>query len=339
MKTIPIIHCFDHGYVLPAGVAFQSMLERARSPGTHYALHVVGTALTDGDKTLLQRIVSKFPHASLEFHSPPTLDLPAFEKRGNLARDVFFKMLLPEMFPQYDVAIVSDVDVAYADDVASFFDAAGGDDDFYICGTADVGYASWRGRGILRDRGAPKFFCRYLRNMTDDERGKLVVGMGFTVMNLRACRSDGMVGHWFDFARKNFDRLVLLEQDVMNICCAPRVKVVSSRFMAIAGFEPEYRSLSEVERAANPAWDEMFANPVQMHYASGVKPWKFPHSACSELWFEACLSAGLFDRWRAWYGNFMTPQLRTMFGKSLLDIRIPIGKRDFHLQLHKEKRG
>lgn len=316
MRTIPIIHCFDHNYVLPAGVAFQSMLECAASPETRYALHVVGTALTDADKDLLNGVVSRFPQATLEFHEPPPLDLPAFERRGNLARDVFYKMMLPDILPQHDMVVVTDVDVAYSGDVASFFSAAvEGGDDFYICGTADIGYASWRGRGILRDIGAPHFFRRYQRNMTSEERGKLVVGMGLTVMNLSLCRRDGMTARWFDFARQNFDRLVLLEQDVMNICCSPKVKVVSSRFMAIAGYEPTYRGLSEAERKANPAWDEMFADPVQMHYASGVKPWKFPHSACSEMWFKACLAAGLFDRWRGWYWNYMKPQLRTAFGK------------------------
>ena len=339
MRTIPVIHCFDHNYVLPAGVAFQSMLEQATSPDTHYALHVVGTALTDGDKTLLSGIVAHFPQASLEFHDPPPLNLPAFENRGNLARDVFYKMMLPDLFPQYDLVIVSDVDVAYADDIASFFDAFGENEDFYVCGTEDIGYASWRARGILRDGGAPKFFKRYQRNMTAEERESLRIGMGFIVMNLRLCRADGMTARWFSFAQGNFDRLVLLEQDVINICCAPKVQAVSSRFMAIAGYEPAYRSLSEAERAANPAWDDMFAHPVQIHYASGVKPWKYPYSACSGLWFQACLSAGLFDLWRARYWHFMAPQFRTMFGKKLLDVRVPVGKRVFHLQLTKESVG
>ena len=50
------------------------------------------------------------------------------------------------------------------------------------------------------------------------------------------------------------------------------------------------------------------------------------------------LPAGLFDRWREWYARFMAPQMRTMFGKRLLDVRVPFGRRIFHVQLHKESR-
>ena len=262
MKEIPIVQCFDHNYVLPAGVAFQSLLEHAKSQDVKYLLHVIGTGLTDGDKDLLRGIVVKFPHANIFFHEPPKLDLPEYKTRGNLSRDVFYKMSIPDILPQYDVVIVSDVDVMYADDIASFRAAIHIDENCYLCGTEDVGYAAWRGRGILRDVGIPRFFGRYERQMTPDEREKLTLGAGFMLMNSRKCREDGMPEKWMSFARNNFHRLVLLEQDVMNICCAPAVKVVSSRFMAIAGYEPAYRNLSDSDRTANPAWDEMFAHPV-----------------------------------------------------------------------------
>lgn len=339
MKTVPIIHCFDHNYVLPAGVAFHSLLTHARTPGMHYELHAIGSGLTDADKELLNGIVSRFPNASVAFHEPPPLDLPVKRSHGNFSADMFYKMKIPEMFPGHDVALVSDVDVVYADDVAQLFEELHPDEDIYLCGTPDIGYSSWRGQGILRDTGAPKPFRRYERLMTEEERRKLLIGVGLFAMNLRLCRKDGMTERWFEFARGNFKRLILPEQDVLNICCHPKIKAVSSRFMAIAGHEPEYRALSGQERAANPAWDEMYANPVQIHFASGIKPWKYPQCACSRAWFEACLSAGLFDRWRTWYAYFTDPQMRTTFGRKLIDLHIPMGKSTIHIQCHREKRS
>ena len=338
MKTIPSVHCFNHNYVLPAGVAFYSLLQHACTPNARYAIHVIGTGLTDDDMSLLGDIVARFPQATLEFHDPPRLDLPVRRNLGNFSADIFYKMAIPEILPQYDGVIVSDVDVVYADDVASFANELRADEDCYLCGTPDIGFSAWRGSGILRDAGAPKSFRRYERLFTEEERKELVIGVGLFAMDGRLCRADGMTRRWLDFAKANFKRLILPEQDVLNICCHPRIKVVSSRFMAIAGYEPEYRTLSESQRAANPAWDEMFAHPVQIHYASAIKPWKFPHCACSRLWFEACLAAGLFDRWREWYARFMARHMRTMFGKRLLDVRLPFGRRIFHVQCHKESR-
>lgn len=337
MTAIPIIHCFDHNYVLPAGVAFQSLLEKAKTPDVIYALHVIGTGLTEEDKALLSSIVGKFCNATLNFIVAPELSLPEVHS-GNLSKDVFYKMLVPELFPQYDVVLIADVDVAYAGDAADLYNMLSCKEDYYVCGTEDVGYASWHKRGILRDLGAHKSFRRYFKKMSSEEIGKLAMGCGFFAMNTRLCRQDGMSSRWMDFAKENFRRLYLLEQDVINIVCHPKVKLVSSRYMAIAGYEPNYRRLTDAERAANPAWDEMFANPVQIHYASGIKPWKYPQCPCSKLWFEALLASGLFDRWREWYDSFMLPYMRMATGKTFLDFTIPLRKgKKLHFRLHKER--
>lgn len=337
MTVVPIVHCFDHNYVLPAGVAFQSLLSHARREGVEYALYVIGSGLDDGDKALLAGIVGKFKNARLEFLPAPTLPLPDV-KRGNFSRDMFYKMLVPELLMQYDTVLISDVDVVYSGDVADLYFELSGDEDFYVCGTEDVGYASWRRRGILKDSGAHKFFRRYFKQMSQEERDRLIMGVGFFAMNLRLCRQDGMSKKWMDFAIGNFGRLLLPEQDVINICCHPKIKLVGSRYMAIAGFEPDYRRLTDAERAANPAWDEMFLNPVQIHYASGIKPWKYPQCPYSRPWFESCLAAGLFDRWREWYARFMQPYTQMALGKRLVDCAVPLGRgRLLHIRCHKEK--
>lgn len=338
MKVVPIIHCFDHNYVLPAGVAFQSLLEKAKTPDVIYALHVIGSDISEEDKCLLNGIVARFANATIDYCVPPELELPEYRARGNFTKDMFYKLLIPDLFPQYDRVLVSDVDVVYAGDVAPLYDELAADEEVYVCGTEDVGFSVWRARGILKDSGAPSCFKRYDRNMSQEERSRLFMGVGLFVMNSRLFRRDGMSEKCIEFARNNFDRLVLPEQDVINIVCHPKVKLVSSRYMAIAGYEPNYRRLTDAERAANPAWDEMFANPVQIHYASGIKPWKYPQCPCSKLWFEALLASGLFDRWREWYDSFMLPYMRMATGKTFLDFTIPLhkGKR-LHLRVHKER--
>ncbi|MBO6067190.1 MAG: glycosyltransferase family 8 protein, partial [Kiritimatiellae bacterium] len=94
MTEVPIVHCFDHNYVLPAGVAFRSLLAHARHADVMYLLYVIGSGLTDDDKALLDGIVGKFENARLEFLPPPELPLPKL-KRGNFSRDMFYKMLVP----------------------------------------------------------------------------------------------------------------------------------------------------------------------------------------------------------------------------------------------------
>ncbi len=324
MNCIPIIHCFDHNYVLQAGVCFHSLLTHA-NPQRTYALHVVGTGLTEDDRADLHAIVGRFPNATLAFTEAPALDLPDFHG-GNFAKDLFYKLKTPELFPQYDIAIISDVDVVYADDIALAFDALN-DPHAYLAGPLDVSYAAWRGEGILRDLGAPKALRRYHRQFTGDERAQLRIGAGLMTFNLRKMREDRLSEQCFAFARANFARLILPEQDILNLVCQGRTCDYPPRLMAIAGYEEHYRQMSPEARQANPAWDAMFAHPVQIHYATGIKPWKYPASPMADLWFDALLASGLFPRWRAWIDHTLHHDERLRKRRRLFACACPLGSR------------
>ena len=336
MTVVPIVHCFDSNYVVPAAVAFHSLLTHAKSPDTIYVLHVIGRDLTVADKDLLCGVVAAFPNAKLVFHDPPKLDLE-LKTGGNLSIDVFYKMAVPDILDD-DVALIADVDVVYEGDVADLYHELKADEPFWLCGTADIGYAAWRGEGILRDSGELKFFKRYAKCMNGNDRAKLIMGAGFFAMNLKRCREEGATKKWFDFACANISKLLLLEQDVLNICSWPKIKVVSSRYMAIAAYWPEYMKKDEAARKANPAWDEMYSNPVQVHFASGIKPWKYPNTPLAGKWFDACVASGMLHRWREWYGKLMLQQTKFMLARKIVDWSFGIGRRTFRFVVAREKK-
>lgn len=337
MDTIPILHCFDHNYVLQAGVCFHSLLSHT-SPTRHYVLHVMATGLTAEDKDLLQGIVGHFRNATLVFDNPPKLDLPDL-KGGNFSKALFYKLALANLYPQYDRAIVSDVDVVYADDIALAYDVLPVDSSAYLAGPLDVTYASWRGEGILRDLGAPKSLRRYFSNFSAEERSQLRVGAGFMTFNLRRMREEQIPDRCFSFAKKNFKRLVLPEQDVLNLICGEDIVFYPPRMMAIASYATRYHSMTPAEKEDNPAWEAMFSHPVQIHYATGIKPWKYPASPMADLWFNALLDSGLFARWRTWIDNELNGEKNFLKRKRLFQWRIPLGKRrTLSFELTKETR-
>jgi lipopolysaccharide biosynthesis glycosyltransferase len=247
-------------------------------------------------------------------------------------------MAVPDILTD-DVALIADVDVVYDGDVADFYHELKADEDYWLCGTADIGYSAWRGKGILRDTGELKFFRRYSKFMSKQEREKLLIGVGFFAMNLKRCREEGAVGKWITFAKKNIKRVLLPEQDVFNICSWPKVKIVSSRYMAIAAYMPQYEKMTAEERAENSAWDDMYANPVQIHYASAIKPWKYPASPMAGKWFDACINAGMLHKWREWHGKLMAQQTRFTLARKILDWAFDIGHRRFRVVVAREKSG
>ncbi|MEG1480108.1 MAG: glycosyltransferase family 8 protein [Kiritimatiellia bacterium] len=299
MKTIPIVHCFDYKYIIPASVCFHSLL-RHGNRDCFYQLLVIGSGLTPEHCEALQAVVRPFPNASLEIIEAPKLDLPDGGEvlSANLSKDVFYKMLIPEIFPQYDRIIVSDVDIVYTGDTSGIMDFLPEDDDAYFAGIPDPGYAVWRNEGILRTLGTPKSFHRYDRFYTKEMKEKLWLNTGYMVLNAKKMRADKISQKCMAYANANFKRLVLLDQDVLNIICFPHLRAVPPQYMAFALYRKFYNELTAEQRSAAPEWDAMFAKPLLLHYVSGLKPWKYPASQLAEVWFDNLIDCGLFDQWR-----------------------------------------
>ena len=101
--TIPVMHCFDNNYVVPATVSFSSMLEHA-DPKYYYALYVLHTDITVQNQKLLQKIVENFPNASLEFISMNHWLEDIFNSlkfSEHLSKEVIYKLSVASIFPQY----------------------------------------------------------------------------------------------------------------------------------------------------------------------------------------------------------------------------------------------
>ena len=333
MRTIPLIHCFDRNYVMPAAVCFQTLLENAKSKDTIYSLRVVGD-LAEPDEKFLRQIVEKFPNGEIAFRKPAALGLDdsALPAKSHFSLDLYNKLALPELFPEFDKAIVADVDVIYLDDIAKAFDFFDFDDDNLLGGVWDLGYAAYH-KEALFPTGRP-FIKKYSRNWTNEELDLLKIGAGFVVYNMSALRNGAYAKKWIDFAKKNSYRALLPEQEAYNIVCKEKIKLLPLRFMAVAEHYSRYTAMSEAEKTANPAWDEMFGEMVQLHYASKIKPWKYPSSPCADLWFAACARAGAIEAWRKFYATFSASMPEESLEKKVFEMRM--GR--FHLKLSKERK-
>lgn len=337
METIPIVHCFDHNYVLQAAVCFYSLLEHT-SPDRNYCIAVIGRNLTQEDKTLLTKIVTQFPQATINIVDAPELDLPDIPKRTNFSKDIFYKFLIADLFPDYTQVIIADVDVVYQGDVADVFEMLADTDDAIIAAPLDISYAAWRGEGILRDLGCPKSLERYHRKLSPEKLSQLRFGAGFMVYNLKRIRELKLSSTWITYTKQHFSQIILPEQDVLNYVSGDQMKPMGGHAMAIAGYYAHYEKLTPQERADNPAWDEMFTHPIQIHYASGIKPWKYPDSPMANLWFDALLKSGLFPLWLKWIDNAMHGENRKIKRRSIFNWSIPVGKKiRFRLSLTKER--
>lgn len=119
-EIIPVMHCFDNNYVIPAAVAFYSMLEYA-NPDFDYKLYVLHSDISQENQQKLKETVASFDNAEVIFIEMNNKFDDIFyrmQTKGHYAKEVLYKLLCASIFPQYEKLIVADVDVVYRGDIS-----------------------------------------------------------------------------------------------------------------------------------------------------------------------------------------------------------------------------
>ena len=127
--NIPIFFTFDNNYVIPAAVAFFSLLNKAKK-SVFYDMHVLHSDITTDNETLLQNVVSRFKNASLEFKNTHGFLKNEWQKgnweghqnKNKFTLDTVIRCFAADFFPQYDKIIYSDVDIVVKEDISELWD-------------------------------------------------------------------------------------------------------------------------------------------------------------------------------------------------------------------------
>jgi len=292
-KTIPIVHCFDNNFVIPAAVAFYSMLEYSNK-GTKYILYVLHTDITARNQEKLQETISDFNNAEIVFVNMENKFEDVFNQlkiKNHFSKEVIYKILTPSLFPQYDKLIISDVDVVYlANFEQQFFDFNTEHNDNYLAG--------FRGPAFKKESAINKFLSVYKNDFNNEEIEKLNsgVGGGFLICNLKKMRKDNIEEKFLECLTQNTNRLIQLEQDVINLVCYPQIEILRKNTLVCTYLYDLYKA-DEILFEDNYTEQDLkyvLDNPVQLHYAGGLKPWKNPSCTKSEHWYYYLLKTPFF---------------------------------------------
>lgn len=282
-REIPIMHCFDDNYVIPAAVSFYSMLENANE-SNFYRLFVLHSDITVQNQTKLRTLVRSFGNADLEFiNMEHRFDdiWSTMPNTDHLAKEVLYKLVAPIVFPQYDKLIITDVDVVFLGDIAPSYDAFDADSDIYFAGVRQIN----PDKTFLRP-----YYENYKRLFSETEYQQIKLCGGYLVSNLRKQREDEMADVFVSYLRSNTDRLLQAEQDVLNFCCRDKQICQLPLNYVVCSYMYDLCDKADI-CASDPyyTYKEMknaMEEPVQLHYATKTKPWNTPNSTKAEIWFE-----------------------------------------------------
>ena len=274
MNTIPIVFTFDNNLLLPAAVCISSLLKSA-DKDTFYDIYILHSEKCDFMNSILSRYPLIFSNCKITYRIVEGEFLTAFEIRG-ITTTAYYRLLIPEIIPEYDKVIYSDVDVIFREDISKYYNVDL--DGYYMAG---VDNASALRPGVQR----------YVKEKlgVDHKYGHFYSGN--LVINSSLILKDNIIPQFRELAQKNFHQQ---DMDIINIACYGKIKPLSPAF-CLTNFLTEIIVKRKDEFLTYFSEEELnhALNKGIVHY-NGPKPWK-EWCVNFDIWWEAYRNSPVYD--------------------------------------------
>ena len=135
MNKVPIVFAFDTNLVFPACVCLSSLLMNAE-PTTFYDIFILHAKEEDIKKEKFDLLTQHYKNCRIRFREVDNRFSNSFEIRG-ITTPAYYRLVIPELIPEYDQIIYSDVDVIFRRDLSYIYNQNIGGN--YIAATYDLG--------------------------------------------------------------------------------------------------------------------------------------------------------------------------------------------------------
>lgn len=273
MKTIPIAFAFDKRIEMPAGVAIYSLLSHS-AEDSFYDIFILHSDLLDFSHSPVRKLAELFPRCRITFRPVKDEFVGAFEIRG-ITETCYYRLLIPELIPEYDKILYSDADVIFREDLGKYYDIPMEDKYFGSVNSVPVmngDYLSYiKGLGLNPEKG---YF--YSGNL---------------IINSKKLREDGKPAEFRSHREKKYR---FQDMDIINLCCGGHIESLPPSFCMTVNY---YEDIVCRREKLRPYYsDAQLDNALRcgiVHY-NGAKPW---NEICPnmDLWWEQYRESPYFD--------------------------------------------
>ena len=263
-KVIPIFFAIDDAYTLFLAVALRSLLDNA-SKDYNYCIKILHTNVVEEHKNQIKKYESE--NVSIEF-----VDLNYYiEKVQNklYTRDyytntTYFRLFLPELYPQYDKVLYLDSDIIVVGDISELYNTDMGTN--LVAAAPD---------DIIQKN---KVFQDYAELVVGVAKYQYYFNAGVLLMNLDELRKFKFQEK-FLYLLEKFKFSVAQDQDYLNRLCKGRVTLISHDW--------------DVMPYVN---DETKPEDIKLiHYNFAYKPWYFEDITYNEYFWEYAKKTEFYD--------------------------------------------
>ncbi|MEE0118674.1 MAG: glycosyltransferase family 8 protein [Bacteroidaceae bacterium] len=273
MNIIPIAFAFDNNLVFPACVCLSSLLMHAKADTFYdiFILHSEEKALRTEN---LDKLPSFYSNCRITYRTVDGTFDQAFEIRG-ITTAAYYRLLIPELIPEYDKIIYSDVDVIFRDDLSEIYQTD--IEDYYIAGVDSIAH-------LIPDL---KNYYEQVRHC--DSKGQIYSGN--LIINSKKILKDNMIA---SFKEHIGEKYKFQDMDILNIVCKGKIKYLPPSF-CLTTYINDF-AVNNIE-ALNDNWSEVevrYALEKGIVHYNGQKPWK-GFCVNFDIWWEYYRKSPFFD--------------------------------------------
>ncbi|MCR5518873.1 MAG: hypothetical protein K6F21_00945 [Bacteroidales bacterium] len=307
--TVPILFTFDQSLEMPAGVCLSSLLEHA-ADGTFYDIFILHGPQCDFSASRLNELPAIYGNCKLTFRKVEGEFVGGYEIRG-IPETAYYRLIAPELIPEYDKILYSDVDVIFREDLTPYYQEELGDSYFGAVDTCSSLRPDYR---------------EYLRKEYGLDWRDGYYYSGNLVINSRQLLRDGKLAQFRELGKNNYHQQ---DMSIINIACKGRFHALSPAFcLSTPLYDLMVNKRKEMEAIYGEAEISHALQSGIVHY-NGAKPWKQP-CPNADIWWSSYRRSIFFDEGFA--SRFWTSQrdllLRLSFVKRLkMLLRYPLDRK------------
>lgn len=274
MRKIPILFTFDQSLEMPAGVCMTSLLEHA-DKDTFYDIYILHSPDCDFSQSRLNQLPGIYGNCKLTFRKVVGEFIGGYEIRG-IPETAYYRLIAPDLIPEYDRILYSDVDVIFREDLWYYYEKDLGNNYF---------------AGVDNCSSLRPDVQRYLADSLHLDYRKGYYYSGNLVINSALIRRDGKMDEFRKLGKNNYNQQ---DMDIMNIACNGRFLPLGPSY-CMTNFLYELIVTRRAEMEAIYGAEELdhALRSGIVHY-NGTKPWK---DAClnMDIWWEHYRRSVFFD--------------------------------------------
>lgn len=271
LKQIPIFFAVDNGYIPFLAVAMQSLIDNS-SDENKYIIKILYTNVSEENMLKIKKYERK--NVVIEFvdvNSQLEKVQGKLYTRNYFSNTTYFRLFIPELYPQYDKALYLDSDTTIVADVADLYNEE--IEDNLIAGVPD---------GAVQ---MVEIFQDYVEKVVGVVDYNNYFNAGIIVMNLEELRKYRFQEKFLYLLEKvKFE--VAQDQDYLNRLCKGRVKLLESSWNKMPVMGKDDKKIKII------------------HYNLGAKPWYFDNVPYQEYFWEYAKKTEFYNQIKEFRKNY-----------------------------------